>query len=319
MNYKRIDALEINYADSSALKKLKIKTIKESKGGEKRLYITGNRDLLDEFFSKGVEYFFFLKKDLVDYVNQAKDEYLNPKQEYREDIKLLYNQNVTNTNSINEERIKMKFSSTYDSGGRYYLVLDKDFKTNYDYARNIMLPRITKLRFLKIESEGKIYIYIKPAIQCIAIKQEDDFTTNQDIEKEEKKSKENARNHQKQREYRLSLFEKMPSCIFTLVSDDRVLQACHIKPFRSCNENEGYDFINGITMTPTYHYLFDIGFISFKDKGELLISPYLSNMNRKRLGLNENAKYQLQKGCEIYLKYHRENIFNKMPDLDNFI
>jgi len=318
MNYKRIDALEINYADSSALKKLKIKTAKESKGGEKRLYISGDRKILDEFFSQDVESFFFLKKDLVEYINKAKDEYLQPKQEYREDITLLYDENLKNTTAINEEKIKMKFSSTYDSGNRYYLVLDKNFKKNYDYARNIMLPRITKLRFLKIESDNKIYIYIKPVIQDIIVKQEDDFITIPEIEKENKKSKENTRNHQKQRDYRLSLFEKMPSCIFTLASEDRVLQACHIKPFRACKENEGYDFINGITMTPTYHYLFDIGFISFNDKCELLISPYLSNMNRKRLNLVENKKYQLQKGSEVYLSYHRENIFNKMPNLEDF-
>jgi putative restriction endonuclease len=318
MNYRRIDALEINYADSSALKKLKIKTAKESKGGEKRLYIAGDKCLLDEFFSQDVEYFFFLKKDLVEYLNIAKDEYLNPKQEYRQDIALLYNDNVKNTNAITDERIKVKFSSTYDGGNRYYLVLDKKFKINYDYARNIMLPRITKLRFLKIESDKKVYIYIKPVIQDAIIKREDDFATNIEIEKEEKKQKDNARNHQKQRDYRIALFEKMPSCIFTLVSDDRVLQACHIKPFIACNEKEGYDFINGITMTPTYHYLFDIGFISFNDKGELLISPYLSNMNRKRLNLVENKKYQLQKGSENYLSYHRENIFNKMPNLEDF-
>lgn len=324
MNYKRIDALEIKYADSSALKKLKIKTVKESKGGEKRLYIANCKkeseelNALDEFFSKDVEYFFFLKSDLVEYIKNAKDDYLQPKQEYRKDISVFYNDNLQNINAINEDKIKMKFSRTHDNGNRYYLVLDKKFKKNYDYARNIMLPRITKLRFLKIESDEKVYIYVKPVIQDTVVKQEDDFATNQEVKTKEKRAKENARNHQKQRDYRLSLFEKMPSCIFTLVSDDRVLQACHIKPFRSCNENEGYDCINGITMTPTYHYLFDIGFISFKDKGELLISPYLSNMNRKRLGLNENAKYQLQKGCEIYLKYHRENIFNKMPDLDDF-
>ena len=35
MNYNRIDALEINYADSSALKKLKIKTAKKAKEGRR--------------------------------------------------------------------------------------------------------------------------------------------------------------------------------------------------------------------------------------------------------------------------------------------
>jgi hypothetical protein len=37
MNYKRIDALEINYADSSALKKLKIKTIFKTEAINRKL------------------------------------------------------------------------------------------------------------------------------------------------------------------------------------------------------------------------------------------------------------------------------------------
>ena len=134
MNYKRIDALEINYADSSALKELKIKTTKESKGGEKRLYIANCKEeseelnTLDEFFSKDVEHFFFLKSDLVEYIKNVKDEYLEPKQEYRQDISVFYNDNLQKTNAITDEKIQMQFSRTHDDQNRYFLVLDRKFK-----------------------------------------------------------------------------------------------------------------------------------------------------------------------------------------------
>ena len=52
------------------------------------------------------------------------------------------------------------------------------------------------------------------------------------------------------------------------------------------NDEERYDHKNGITMTPTYHSLFDLGFISFSDNGELLVSPFLSNLNKNKLKFN---------------------------------
>ena len=36
-------------------------------------------------------------------------------------------------------------------------------------------------------------------------------------------------------------------------------------------------------MTPTYHTLFDLGFISFEDDGKLLVSPFLSNITKHGL------------------------------------
>ena len=66
-------------------------------------------------------------------------------------------------------------------------------------------------------------------------------------------------------------------------------------------------------MTPTYHTLFDLGFISFENDGTLLISPFLSNLTKKRLNLKDGERIRLQTGSDRYLEYHRNNIFCKMP------
>jgi len=108
----------------------------------------------------------------------------------------------------------------------------------------------------------------------------------------------------------------MPSCLITNVTEDRILEACHIKPFSKCeSEEEQYDVANGIVLTPTYHVLFDLGFISFKDNGTILISPFLSNMNKSRLQLIDGKTYRIPKKCSKYLEYHRKNIYNQIPDL----
>ena len=69
-------------------------------------------------------------------------------------------------------------------------------------------------------------------------------------------------------------------------------------------------------MTPTYHTLFDLGFISFEDDGKLLVSPFLSNITKQRLNLKDGQNIRLQTGSAKYLEYHRNNIFCKMPSLD---
>ena len=95
----------------------------------------------------------------------------------------------------------------------------------------------------------------------------------------------------KQNAYRNALLENMPFCPFTMIADDRLLVACHIKPFADCeSDDERYDPKNGITMTPTYHTLFDLGFISFEDDGRLLVSPFLSNITKKRLNIKDGDK-----------------------------
>lgn len=317
MRLRRIDAFEVNYADSATRKELKLKT----KGmGEARIYVGHDEEKYDEFFEfDKIEYFFSLKTDLLKYLEDSKTEYFQQSQDYKFDISKYYDENLTNTKNINKEKIMFKFRKTYDKQNRYYLVIEegRENRKNYNYIRNICLPRVTKLCFVKVQdtTTNKKYIYMKPIFFNDA-KIKDETVIIVDGNNENKVQKTYRK---KQNEYRQELLNNMPFCPFTMVTDDRILVACHIKPFSACEEHEKHDIKNGIVMTPTYHVLFDAGLISFKDDGTLLISPFLSNITKKRLCLKENQIIRLQHGSEKYLEYHRKNIFNQMPNIEDLL
>jgi putative restriction endonuclease len=42
---------------------------------------------------------------------------------------------------------------------------------------------------------------------------------------------------------------------------------------------------NGLLLTPTVHHLFDRGYISFTDDGDMLVSPLLGPGDLERLGI----------------------------------
>lgn len=114
-----------------------------------------------------------------------------------------------------------------------------------------------------------------------------------------------------QGKYRKRLLEECPFCPITLVSDDRLLIASHIKPWVSSTDHEKIDPKNGFMFTPTYDFLFDRGFISFTDDKRMLVSPWLSNITCTRLNITANKHYPFLpvKGRERYLAYHRTSIF----------
>lgn len=66
-------------------------------------------------------------------------------------------------------------------------------------------------------------------------------------------------------------------------------------------------------LTPTYDKLFDRFFISFESDGTMLVSPWLSTMNQKRLDIFNGKKIKNlpTDGREEYLYYHREFVFKK--------
>ena len=112
-----------------------------------------------------------------------------------------------------------------------------------------------------------------------------------------------------QGKYREQLLESCPFCPITLVGDDRILIASHIKPWSSCiDDKEKLDPYNGFMFTPTFDKLFDKGFISFSNEKRVILSPFLSKLTYSRLGIKENQlfdKLPVEKR-EKYLAYHRE-------------
>lgn len=106
------------------------------------------------------------------------------------------------------------------------------------------------------------------------------------------------------------------ACVLCQLDFAQLLIASHIKPFRECAHiYEAVDYHNGLLLCRNHDFMFDQGYISFNDKGELLISKAL----QERLK-NDKEAYQLQKAQRLpayllnterrlFLAYHRKNIF----------
>lgn len=85
--------------------------------------------------------------------------------------------------------------------------------------------------------------------------------------------------------------------------------ACHIKPFSLCNEEEKYDQNNSILMLASIHRAFDNGYLTFNDYGEIIISYKIKEWEYECLGLNGKERIIMPGRRKEYMKFHRENIF----------
>jgi len=102
-------------------------------------------------------------------------------------------------------------------------------------------------------------------------------------------------------------------CRVTKVDRIEHLRASHIRPWRDCEDHrQRLDGSNGLLLTPSIDHLFDRGFISFENNGELLISPVAHSDSLKKMGVATDYVIRVgefngeQKG---YLDYHREQVF----------
>jgi len=123
----------------------------------------------------------------------------------------------------------------------------------------------------------------------------------------------NARRGQGLFKERVKLIERQ--CRITKVDNSIHLIASHIKPWRDGENRERLDGENGLLLTPSIDHLFDGGFISFENNGELLVSPRADKMSLKKMGVPVEEKYgagSFTAGQKHYLDYHRKEIFLKV-------
>ena len=67
---------------------------------------------------------------------------------------------------------------------------------------------------------------------------------------------------------------------------------------------------NGLLLLPNYDKLFDLGYISFYPKGEIMYSHLLDKFDRAAKGLTSDLHLvKLEDQHLKYLKYHNENCF----------
>jgi putative restriction endonuclease len=77
------------------------------------------------------------------------------------------------------------------------------------------------------------------------------------------------------------------------------------------NNEQRLDGENGLLLTPTVDHLFDKGFISFEDCGQLIVSPVADQKSLKRMGIEPEGPVNVgafSEGRRRYLDFHRENV-----------
>lgn len=113
-----------------------------------------------------------------------------------------------------------------------------------------------------------------------------------------------------QAKFRKELLKHLKYCPITLVNDQRLLVASHIKPWCLSNDREKVDIFNGFILTPLYDKLFDSGLITFTSKKRMYISPSLSKSTVQKLNLHNEYYSNLPvEGREKYLEFHNDKIF----------
>ena len=115
------------------------------------------------------------------------------------------------------------------------------------------------------------------------------------------------------------------SCRLTGISNPLLLIASHIKPWRSyTSAQERLDGMNGLLLTPDADLLFDRGFMTFEDGGQIKVSSRIDRDDLRRLGFGELIWDQYRGFAEApmtwqtqafapaqckYLKYHRSDVY----------
>ena len=99
-------------------------------------------------------------------------------------------------------------------------------------------------------------------------------------------------------------------CRITGVTNIKHLRASHIKPWAASDNNEKLDGFNGLLLSPHVDHLFDRGFISFKNSGELLTSDDLNRVVLDQWSISESINVgKFNSDQSKYLEYHRDKVF----------
>lgn len=209
------------------------------------------------------------------------------------------------------------------TGNRGYINSDDD---GYQIIREIALPLVSYIYVEKVGNEKFSLYYWKLFVDFDAIwerqngplvfnygKQKDRTKPLTNEEKQrESYTQEIRRAREGQGKYRELLLEQCPYCPFTMISDERLLIASHIKPWAASTDEEKTDPYNGYMLSPLFDKLFDRGFITFTENRHVILSEALSPLTWKRINLKNDTFISMLKmddKREAYLKFHRQAVF----------
>jgi|GEM_PF-398503 len=276
---------------------------------------------------------FFSKSNLLKYLEDAKEEYFAQEQIYRSDISQFYYHRLRLIQNLPDEYI---YFTIYDASdnisqkqNRGYIRSDNKI---WSIWRELVLPGISYLSILKLvpadnmNAEPIFYFRILLDYQFRSFVHPNSAEIPFEAEVIAPGAVEEVKRLYRlgQEKYRKEVLEYMPQCPFSKITDERLLIASHIKPYNICKkenrDDQALHHLNGLSLSPTYDRLFDQGYITFSDNGELICGTQLSAITWERLSINPNAKNKMRifpEGREEYLDYHRKHVF--LDDVDNIV
>ena len=99
-------------------------------------------------------------------------------------------------------------------------------------------------------------------------------------------------------------------CRVTGVTNIKHLRASHIKPWSVSSKEEKLDGFNGLLLSPHVDHLFDRGFISFRNDGDLLVSKELNPIVLEKWNIEDSKNVGVFKVNQSkYLEFHRDMVF----------
>lgn len=292
---------------------------KTGKGhGEAKLYM-GSKDAMRNFYAGNphtegfVAKCFVLKRDIISLLRTIKHEYQHPSIKYRgmegkKNMLHLWKKRLKEAEALNDIILFEIKDQKQIKGLRGYVNSTKRKSEGYDLIRAMALPFVSYISVMKLKrsEDGELLFYWRPFA---------DFTQMASMQFAAQnygkgKQQESSRNRKSQVKYREELYNEFKHCPFTHIDEFKLLIASHIKPHAVSTKKEQADPNNGLMLSPLYDKLFDKGYISFKENGELLISDWLSPQNRSRISFNYSPEdLFLNEQRKEYLKYHRVNVF----------
>lgn len=247
---------------------------------------------------------------------------MNPTQDYRgkDELADLWQSRMQKVEQLQEVIEFSIHDQTQIEGSRGYVNSNDE---GYYLIRELSLPLVSYVSAMKLADKmGTFIFYWKLFADFEAIADKESALVFRYGKKEEiaqrqvsqKEKKENELNRARigQGMYRDKLLEECPFCPITMINDERLLIASHIKPWAVSNNKEKTDPKNGYMLSPLYDKLFDRGFMTFTDERHVMISNWLSPKNQKRIGINNDQFVQLlpmDEERKKYLAYHREYVF----------
>ena len=320
-----VDTFEtpITVADSWVMPKNKL----GGGNGEAKLYV-GSRDKMEKFFGEigFTATCFVLRQDLQAYMNAIKAEYFTPSQDYRgkDEMRSLWTERMEKINALPSGIVDFTIKEQSQIAGPRGYVNSSD--RVYKLIREISLPLVSYISAMRLDYYGQPMFYLKLFADFEKIEERKAFIENYGaaIKQAEKEIIDGVREEpveakpvfrkarEGQDEYRRKLLEECPFCPITMINEESLLIASHIKPWAVSNSKERIDPNNGFILSPLYDKLFDRGYITFSDDKRVSISNWLSRQVRERIGIKENQLFQflpMNDSRASYLDYHRTTVF----------